>query len=450
MTGYRSICTVGVESVSQFRPTSLVAGTDVTHAGRCTNHCGDYHAALGAGMKVARRYCWTLLGLLGITPTHGRDLNPTELFRAAAPSVVVIEALDADGRTRLQGSGVVVAAGQVVTNCHVVDQARVLVIREGTGDRYGELRYRDPERDLCQLSVSLLDAVPAKTRPVGSLQIGETVYAIGAPRGLELTLSNGIVSSLRPLQGAMLVQTTAAISPGSSGGGLFDAQGNLVGITTLYLTDSQALNFAVPTDWIWELPSRSSVAAEADLAKREDWDRRVKSARERLNALEKWLAETYSNYRELRPQFIERAKAAIAEKPPEQWPETVLNTYLQLTQEVDAATSNGQGRWRLVYEDEDSQIFVDSNSMSRTRHLVSAWHEAIYRKQKTLGQVKGVKRSLSKAVWNCADRTYKLVSTVFYDENAAVLGGADESPNIQFTSVVPGSLGEIKWESVCQ
>jgi hypothetical protein len=286
--------------------------------------------------------------------------------------------------------------------------------------------------------------------PVGSLQIGEPVYAIGAPRGLELTLSNGIVSSLRPNDGSHLIQTTAAISPGSSGGGLFDARGNLVGITTLYLTDSQSLNFAVPADWIWELPNRSRLAAEEAATHAANWDRRVKVAKERLNALEKWLEETYSNYRELRPQFVERAKAAIAGKPPEQWPETVLNTYLQLVQESESAKSNSRERWRLVYEDDESQIFVDSESLTRSEHMATAWHESRYRRVTTLAQLKGVKRSLSKAVWNCANRTYKLLSTVVYDEKGARLEGAEESPNLRFTSVVPGSVGEVKWDSVCK
>jgi serine protease Do len=59
-----------------------------------------------------------------------------------------------------------------------------------------------------------------------SLKVGAKVYAIGAPKGLELTLSDGIVSSLREVEGGQYIQTTAAISPGSSGGGLFDENGS--------------------------------------------------------------------------------------------------------------------------------------------------------------------------------------------------------------------------------
>lgn len=401
-------------------------------------------------MKVVHGSCWALLGLLGITQARGQDLSPTEVFKAASPSVVVIEALDADGRTQLQGSGVVVAVGQVVTNCHVVDQARVLVVRERTGDRYGELRYRDPKRDLCQLSVSSLDAVPVKTRPVDSLQIGESVYAIGAPRGLELTLSNGLVSSLRPLQGAALIQTTAAISPGSSGGGLFDAQGRLVGITTLYLEDSQSLNFAVPTDWIWVLPERSRMAAEAARVQKAEWDRRVKVAKEKLNALEKWLESKYANYRELRPQFVERGKKAVAGEPPEQWPEIALATFLQVAEEAEKAKQAAAARWRLIYQDDDLVTLVDQSTVSRTGNLVTAWHEDRYTDPGTAEEAGGARTSRIQATWNCADRSFRYEATYVYDDSGELLEMYQDPPNGRFGPVVPSTLNEIKWTSVCQ
>jgi S1-C subfamily serine protease len=88
----------------------------------------------------------------------------------------------------------------------------------------------------------------ARVRSFDSLQIGETVIAIGAPSGFSNTLSTGIVSQLRVLDGRKLVQTTAAISGGSSGGGLFDEKGNLIGITTFRIRDAESLNFAISID----------------------------------------------------------------------------------------------------------------------------------------------------------------------------------------------------------
>lgn len=90
-----------------------------------------------------------------------------------------------------------------------------------------------------------------------TLRVGERVFAVGAPEGLELTLSEGIVSRLEraePLtdgkpESVKRIQTTAPISPGSSGGGLFDQQGNLIGITTSSVVGGQNLNFALPAGY---------------------------------------------------------------------------------------------------------------------------------------------------------------------------------------------------------
>ena len=84
------------------------------------------------------------------------------------------------------------------------------------------------------------------------------MFAIGSPQGLELTISDGIVSGMRDLPQGRVIQTTAPISPGSSGGPLFDAYGRLVGIMTFQHRSGQNLNFAVPADWIADMRSRSA------------------------------------------------------------------------------------------------------------------------------------------------------------------------------------------------
>jgi len=113
--------------------------------------------------------------------------------------------------------------------------------------------------------------VPVSVQPSSSLAIGERVYSIGAPEGLELTFSDGIISGFRKNKQARVIQTTAAVSQGSSGGGLFDAQGRLVGITTFYLEEGQNLNFALPGDLV--------------LALRESITRRTKAIPQRLDQL---------------------------------------------------------------------------------------------------------------------------------------------------------------------
>ncbi len=167
-----------------------------------------------------------------------------------------------------QGSAVLVAPGRLVTNCHVVERGSAIFIsrREDRITERARIVNKDSQTDLCELD--LLQMKPAFAKPVeiapkDALHIGEPVYAIGSPRGMELTISDGIVSALREARGnIMVIQTTAPFSPGSSGGGLFDSLGRLVGITTLIVKDSQNLNFAVSSRYI-----PSAGIAEAELAK---------------------------------------------------------------------------------------------------------------------------------------------------------------------------------------
>ena len=172
-------------------------------------------------------------GLLLVPPAVWSK-SAKEVFRQAAPSVVVVLALGRNGATTGQGSGVVVGRTEVVTNCHVVEDAAGIAVRQAS-DHTGETTWRmeasvlarNDKRDLCLLHVDQLSDPPAPAAArLGSaktLTVGEEVYAIGAPRGLELSLSRGIVSQLRGVLGKRrgpLIQTDAAISPGSSGGGM--------------------------------------------------------------------------------------------------------------------------------------------------------------------------------------------------------------------------------------
>src|SRR5207302_10553320 len=101
----------------------------------------------------------------------------------------------------------------------------------------------DPAHDLAILQCAAAVGQPVRLRSLSTISIGERVYAIGAPLCLENTLSEGLVSGIRQMKGSQRIQTTAPISHGSSGGGLFDAQGRLVGITSSMVENGQNINF---------------------------------------------------------------------------------------------------------------------------------------------------------------------------------------------------------------
>jgi len=205
-----------------------------------------------------------LRSLSGMAIAKHQPLSPVELFQKLSPSVYVVESLGQNGDTLTLGSAVAVSRSFLITNCHVVRGGSFFRIKRGTEKWSATLVQAVPEHDLCGLKPSGLNLSLVDVVPSSKLATGEPVYAIGAPEGLELTFSEGVISALRETDGVHVIQTSAAISPGSSGGGLFDAQGNLVGITTFYLKEGQSLNFALPGEWVADILGRSNISAGAD------------------------------------------------------------------------------------------------------------------------------------------------------------------------------------------
>lgn len=169
---------------------------------------------------------WLMLWAAASAAAPVSALTPQQIFAKDSPSIVVIVAYDAGGQPQDLGSGVVIAKGQVVTNCHVLKSGASLRVKHANAVLPATIRYADYDRDLCQLAVPGLTAPAVELGNANSLQPGESVVAIGTPEGLDLTVSADLVSSLRDLgHGNKLIQTSAPISPGSSGGGLFDVKG---------------------------------------------------------------------------------------------------------------------------------------------------------------------------------------------------------------------------------
>jgi S1-C subfamily serine protease len=176
-----------------------------------------------------------------------KPLTTVDLFKTLAPSIYIV-VTNTDAGDTLQGSAVAVSKDALLTNCHVLKDATTIELSQKGATQKATLASADFDRDRCVLKPDGDLPRYVSIRAYDDLNIGERVFTIGAPAGLELTLADGLLSGKRSDQGRRLVQTTASISPGSSGGGLFDEYGNLIGITTFGLKDSQNLNFAISAE----------------------------------------------------------------------------------------------------------------------------------------------------------------------------------------------------------
>ena len=153
-----------------------------------------------------------------------------------------------------EGSGVVIRDdGVIVTNHHVLEGASDAVVYLSSGDEYEDAQfiYSDPKKDILILKIGGFDLDVATLGNSNQLVIGESIFAIGSPQGYEGTVSRGIVTSIRSMdEGHKLIQMDAAISPGSSGGGVFNKDGELIGISVGYIKNAQNINFAIPINYV--------------------------------------------------------------------------------------------------------------------------------------------------------------------------------------------------------
>ena len=188
----------------------------------------------------------------------GRGLSPNEVYRRSAQAVVEIQA----GAAR--GTGFVIdGEGHVVTNQHVVDQADTVEIGFADGEEeQGRVIATDPSSDLAVIEVDLAghDVTPLELGSSAEVEVGDTVYAIGNPFGLERSITAGIVSAVDreieapngfTINGA--IQTDAPVNQGNSGGPLFDDGGRVIGVVAQIASETGGnvgIGYAVPSDTV--------------------------------------------------------------------------------------------------------------------------------------------------------------------------------------------------------
>ena len=202
---------------------------------------------------------------LSITPAAGGEpLSFQEIYRRNIPSIVSIRGYTADGMSL--GTGVVLSEdGYIITNAHVIEGSSSVDILLYDDSTYSALLVgMDSESDLAVLKIDARALTPAQFGDSDQLEVGDVALAIGNPLGEELrgTMTDGIISAINrdvnvDGRNMVLLQTTAALNSGNSGGALINDHGQVIGITTLkmssYYDTIEGLGFAIPTTTVKEI-----------------------------------------------------------------------------------------------------------------------------------------------------------------------------------------------------
>lgn len=196
--------------------------------------------------------------------------SPQQIARKALASTVLLVMEDANGQPLSLGSGFFIRKGQVATNLHVVKGASrgyaKLVDQKTKYDIEG-ITAVDAERDLVILKILVPEAQVISLGDSDIIQVGSPIYAVGNPRGLEGTFSHGIISSVRKIGTDKLLQLTAPISPGSSGGPVLNDKGQVIGVSVATFRGGQNLNFAIPSNYVKKLMGQIGPAKPLSEAK---------------------------------------------------------------------------------------------------------------------------------------------------------------------------------------
>lgn len=182
-----------------------------------------------------------------------KKLTPRENAQQTLPSTVLLVMTNSETEEIKSGSGFFVAEDVVVTNFHVIKNTT-----EGYAKIYGQDKIYeilgivglDEENDLALLKIKGIKGKPLKLNTDDTTAIGDEVFAVGNPKGLEGTFSQGIVSSIRKTEKINLLQITASISAGSSGGAILNNKGEVIGVAVGAIESGQSLNFAIPVSFL--------------------------------------------------------------------------------------------------------------------------------------------------------------------------------------------------------
>lgn len=183
-----------------------------------------------------------------------RESAASEIYKAAGPAVVLIEIYGEDGKVSGSGSGFLVTAdGRILTNFHVIVHTKRATVRLANEDAYDVVHVLnvDKRKDIALLKIDAVNLPCLKLGRSADLQVGDKLYTLSNPLGafFQNTISEGLLSGIRQMDGYKMFQLSAPISHGSSGGPVFSAKGDVIGIVDATIAEGQNLNLAIPIDY---------------------------------------------------------------------------------------------------------------------------------------------------------------------------------------------------------
>jgi hypothetical protein len=239
------------------------------NGGRKTNRaggwpwCGLFEQEIRMFRPLRRIAAWSLaVASLVAVSTSSAEANPRKIYRKILPSVMTLEVENQSGR-RFVGSAVMALSDDTaITAWHVVNDARSVwaAFEDGTRVKVSGWIDRDPEHDLAL--IKLEKRLPGRRVTLNQTleEVAARAYVIGAPKGYGFSISDGLVSQVRQMDGFAQYQISCPISAGNSGGPVLNDRGQVIGIVSWTKSDAQNVSFAVPSREIGRLKTGSALS----------------------------------------------------------------------------------------------------------------------------------------------------------------------------------------------
>ena len=220
---------------------------------------------------------WSILCVLGMSSVIEAK-ESRDIAKQAFPSVVMLVMEDDNGQPLSLGSGFFVRDDIIATNLHVVEGAAggyaKIVSKKQKYDIAGYVAI-DRKMDLVLLKINKVKAPAIALGDSSTIAVGDEIFAVGNPKGLEGTFSKGIISAIRKIEEDNLLQITAPLSPGSSGGPILNIDGEVIGISVATFKGGQNLNFAIPVSYLSNLLTKTK--SVKPLSVKEKTEKKTKS-----------------------------------------------------------------------------------------------------------------------------------------------------------------------------